>query len=511
MDSATNVVPEDGIKRIAIRYAIAALAAVVALLLRRLLAPLVGTQLVYMALWPAVVFSSWYCGVGPAILTVFVGVAGAWFWLLPHLHSLAPQHSGNEITSLIGFLTVSALIIVMGESNRRARERERSFAAEAVAATAKFQAIFQQSTVFAGIMSADGIILDANKLCLEMCGYRAEEVIGRAFWDCGWWHGLPEVQAKIRAGTTQAAGGNAYRELLPYRWADETERLVDFALHPIRDAHGQIIFLHPTGVDVTDLKNAEENYRTLAESLEEQVRVRTKELNIANESLRDLSARLLHMRDHEARRLARELHDSVGQLLAAISMNIAVVKPQAHKLDDAAAAAVTENMLLVEQISSEIRTISHLLHPPLLDELGLRSALGWYVDGFSERSKIKVELEISSEFGRLTTALETTVFRVVQECLTNVHRHSGSKTASIRITQEDRQILVKAQDSGKGISPDKLKMASDGRGGVGYRGMVERIRHLGGKLEIRSDGQGTLVIATLPYERPDIPDGNQSA
>src|SRR5271156_3089581 len=101
---ATNVVPEDGIKRIAIRYAIAALAAVVALLLRRLLAPLVGTQLVYMALWPAVVFSSWYCGVGPAILTVFVGVAGAWFWLLPHLHTASLQHPPNEITSLIGFL-----------------------------------------------------------------------------------------------------------------------------------------------------------------------------------------------------------------------------------------------------------------------------------------------------------------------------------------------------------------------------------------------------------------------
>lgn len=147
---------------------------------------------------------------------------------------------------------------------------------------------------------------------------------------------------------------------------------------------------------------------------------RTAELKAANQSLRDLSARLLQVQDEERRRLARELHDSLGQILAALSMNIGAVQAQAHKLDPFAARAVSENAQLVQQASNEIRTLSHLLHPPLLEIAGLASALRWYVDRFSERSQIKVDLEIPSDFPRLPDDTELAIFRIVQECLTNI-------------------------------------------------------------------------------------------
>jgi PAS domain S-box-containing protein len=384
---------------------------------------------------------------------------------------------------------------------QRVAERERQLIAEAVEATTKFRTVFDQSSIFAGIMSLEGAVMDANRLYLEACGYRAEEVLGRLFWETPWWRMNPDIQAKIRDATIQAAQGQPYREELPYHWADGTERVVEFALHPIRDTHGKIIFLQLTGFDVTERKHAEEELHNIRADLEKRVWQRTAELNQANQNLRDLSARLLHIRDQEARRLARELHDSVGQLVAAISMNLAKIRSQARKLDDSGIRAIAENEDLVRQISDEIRTMSHLLHPPLLDELGLASALRWYVEGFSERSQIEIALELPSGLGRLPTELETAIFRITQECLTNIHRHSGSKTAAIRLSIEDGNLILVAQDSGKGIPTDKLRQTGDGPVGVGFRGMVERLRYLGGHLTIHSDTQGTVVTATLPFDQ----------
>jgi signal transduction histidine kinase len=153
---------------------------------------------------------------------------------------------------------------------------------------------------------------------------------------------------------------------------------------------------------------------------------------------------------------------------------------------------------LVQQASSEIRTLSHLLHPPLLEIAGLASALRWYVDGFSERSNIKVELEIPDDFVRLPDDLELAIFRVVQECLTNIHRHSESATAAIQIQQDGNSLKVRVQDQGKGIPLEKQReLIEASRGGVGFGGMRERVRQLGGALEIQSNGDGTVVIATL--------------
>lgn len=380
-------------------------------------------------------------------------------------------------------------------------ERERQLTAEAVEATAKFRAVFDQSSIFAGIMTVDGTMIDANHLCLDACGYRAEEVLGKPFWETGWWRMNKHVQEKIRIATGRAAKGEAYREELPYHLADGTERVVDFSLHPVRDDQGRIIFLHPTGFDITARKQVEEELRSVRAELEKRVQERTAEVDKANQNLRNLSARLLHTRDHEARRLARELHDSVGQLLAAMSMNMAKISAQADKLDEAGAKAVAENEELARQISTEIRTISHLLHPPLLDELGLGSALRWYIDGFAERSEIKVEIELPKDLGRLSTEMETAVFRVVQECLTNIHRHSGSKSATVCVTKQKNQVVLLIQDWGRGIPPEKLRQTGDGRSGVGLRGMGERIRYLGGDLKIDSDDRGTTITATLPCEQ----------
>lgn len=212
----------------------------------------------------------------------------------------------------------------------------------------------------------------------------------------------------------------------------------------------------------------------------------------------EFAARLQSMQDEERRRLARELHDSVGQTLAALGMNLGIIQAQSHKLDPVGARALADNAGLVEQVSREIRTISHLLHPPLLDIAGLASALRWYVDGFSERSNIKVDVEITSDFGRLSDELEIAIFRIVQECLTNIHRHSGSTTATIRLHQEGNRLTVQVQDRGKGIPKEKQHALIElGRGGVGFAGMRERLRRLDGTLEIESDGSGTTVSATL--------------
>ncbi len=232
--------------------------------------------------------------------------------------------------------------------------------------------------------------------------------------------------------------------------------------------------------------------------LERRVQERTADLDLVNGNLRELSARLMQLQDDERRRIARELHDSVGQLLAALAMNLSAVRNDVERLTETA-AMLSDSETLVQDMSAEVRTISHLLHPPLLDEAGLLSALRWYVEGFSKRSRIKVDLDLPESFGRLPREMETAIFRVVQECLTNIHRHSGSPVAKIKLRRHEHDIRVQIEDKGRGIPRDKQEeMTSSGKVGVGIRGMRERLRQLGGTLELESGGSGTLVDVQLP-------------
>ena len=247
---------------------------------------------------------------------------------------------------------------------------------------------------------------------------------------------------------------------------------------------------------------AETARRELAQlnaTLEMRVSERTTELKIANDGLRELSGRILQLQDEERRRIARELHDGVGQLLAAMTMNMAVVEAEVTSLSPAANKAFFENRAFVEQILKGIRTMSHLLHPPLLDESGLPSALICYVEEFSERSGIKVNLEVSPGFQRFAPELETAVFRIVQESLGNIHRHSQSPTADIRVTADHNCLSLEIRDAGRGIPADKQQQIKLGiRTGVGLRGMRERVTQMGGRLEIESHGKGTTILASFP-------------
>jgi signal transduction histidine kinase len=230
------------------------------------------------------------------------------------------------------------------------------------------------------------------------------------------------------------------------------------------------------------------------------------ELYRKSRQLEMLNAQMMMLQDEERRHIAREFHESVGQLLAALGMNIGVVQAESHKLSPRAAKCVAENAGLVEEFNKQIRTTSYLLHPPLLDEVGLPSALRWYVEGFSERSKVEVKLDVPVNFGRMPEEMELSIFRMVQECLTNIHRHAASPTAAIRITQENGHLTVEIEDAGKGIPPEKqLALESSAQTGVGLRGMRERLRRLGGTLDIQSKGGGTRVTATLPVVHVTAP------
>jgi len=254
--------------------------------------------------------------------------------------------------------------------------------------------------------------------------------------------------------------------------------------------------------ELKERKRAEHSLGERAAELEQknsQILRQASALEESNLSLRDLSSHLLRVQDEERRRVARELHDSTGQSLALLSMNVWTLEQEAEKRDPELGKMAGNVADAVRQLSDDVRTISYLLHPPLLDEMGLRSAITWFAEGFSERSKIAVNLDEVSDPGRLSLDLETAIFRIVQECLTNIHRHSGSPEASIRLEKWSGGILLEVADHGKGIPADKLTgVASGARMGVGLRGIGERVKSFGGDLKIESNEQGTRIKVILP-------------
>jgi signal transduction histidine kinase len=252
-------------------------------------------------------------------------------------------------------------------------------------------------------------------------------------------------------------------------------------------------------LQASEAEKAKEELRKAHDDLDRRVHERTSELAEKNEEIRVLTGRLLKLQDDERRRLARELHDSTGQVLAAMKMNLDFINAEAKGKNEKIEGWVLESDNMIEEMSRQLRTMSYLLHPPLLDEIGLQSALRWYVDGFTQRSGIQAQLEIESSFPRLAEGAEIAIFRVVQESLTNIHRHSENKLATIRLSRSPESIQLQIADTGTGSQAQAAKFVP----GVGVMGMQERIRQLGGDFRIESAEKGVTVTVTIPSQ-PDI-------
>jgi PAS domain S-box-containing protein len=338
------------------QYALAVFAAAVGLGLRGLLTPLLGHQNPYHTVWLAVVFSAWYCGLGPSIVTTLLGAVGVWFWFLPPFHSFAGK-SKTESFGMFGYVIFSGAIMALGESNRRG-----------FAARSRLASIVDSSDDAIISKDLDGFITSWNAGAQRIFGFTPEEAVGRSITMI-----IPmERRDEEKQILDRLRRGEHIDHFETVRITKTGGRVnVSLAISPMRNSRGEIFGASKVARDITERKKAQE---AVQES--------------------ELSARLLQLQDEERRRIARELHDGVGQLLAALSMNASRIKQEKSYLSLDAARSVDENAKLIEQVSTDIRTVSYLLHPPLLDEMGLDSALKWYVEGFAERSKIAAKLEL---------------------------------------------------------------------------------------------------------------------
>jgi PAS domain S-box-containing protein len=353
----------------------------------------------------------------------------------------------------------------------------------------------------------DGIITSWNQSAERMFGYRESEVIGQHINLV-----IPldrrSEETKILADLRKGKRIDHFETVRVRK--DGTEFDISLTISPLKDHAGNVVGASKVARDITGrkrtekaLRDTENQLRTLAGSLESQVHLRTQELEERNteiaqqaEQLRELSNRVQRTQDDERRRIARDLHDSAGQVVTALTMHLASITQGAA--DPKVRKVAEESQEMLGQLGKEIRTISYLLHPPLLDENGLPGALRWYTDGLVQRSGLKIVLDISADFGRLPDAIEVAIFRIVQECLTNVHRHSGAKTATIRLETDVSTVLLEIRDDGSGIPKNILARILTQRSGVGMAGMRERVRHLHGELDIQSDSTGTTVSIRLP-------------
>jgi signal transduction histidine kinase len=299
-----------------------------------------------------------------------------------------------------------------------------------------------------------------------------------------WWHDTgkpiaPEEWASVRA---RLKGETSVNEVVDIEAFDHVRKVIQNSAVPIRDADDRI-----TGAVIV---NEDISARTTAE----------RERNDAFQELRGLTGRLLRAQDDERRRIAQLLHETTAQDLAALKMHLARLSRTVTGLSTADRAAFEESMELAERAMTGIRTLSYLLHPPFLDEAGLLAALRWYATGFTDRSGIKIELDLPAALERMPREIETTLFRVVQEALINIHRHARSPSARIRLRVDADHLTLEIKDRGRGLPSELMAQLPAGGGalGVGVAGMRERLQQIGGTLVIESSNRGTTVRATIP-------------
>lgn len=355
----------------------------------------------------------------------------------------------------------------------------------------------------------DGTVTSWNAGAERLYGYASAEAVGQPITLI-----IPAERRSEEAAILQKIRkGEAVQHFETVRQRkDRTLVDISLSISPVRDADGTVVGASKVGRNISQRKRSEEavreserRYRDLAERLDTEVKLRTADLQKRTEEverqaqeLRALSVRLMTTQDEVRRYVARELHDSAGQTLTALGMSVGSLvrnmKTQAPELS----AEAEELRSMLSQLHGEIRTASYLLHPPLLDEAGLRAAVTEYVDGLAARGGLSTELQLDSEIERLSPELELVIFRVIQESLTNVVRHSGSKLAAIRIARNGEGIVVEVRDFGHGMSADRLAAIRSQGSGVGIRGMRERVRHFGGEMTIDSDANGTTIRLSFP-------------
>jgi len=348
----------------------------------------------------------------------------------------------------------------------------------------RFRTLVRDLHVAVVLHAPDASIQFANRSALDMFGFSEQAVLGKQVQDLGLiavdenardipFSDIP-VSHVLRTHAPVRAG------IMGWRRTDSKEiRWIFGNAIPQFDANGSILRVISSFSDITEMKSAER-------------------------SIHQLSTQLLQLQDEERRRIGRELHDGLAQTVLAVNLSLAQVRQSIDPLDDTTAQALLKARGLLQQMSREIRTLSYLLHPPLLDDLGLVSALKEYAHGFSERSGIDVQLYLLTAFDRLPQPTETALFRIVQESLANVQRHSGSASARIRLRQDASKIILEVTDFGGGMSlpVNGNPQLKEAHMGVGIPGMRERMAQLGGQLEIDSGPSGTTIRATIPL--PDV-------
>lgn len=335
----------------------------------------------------------------------------------------------------------------------------------------------------AATLSNDGTVLYSNRSFANIFDAQLERFIGTALENFV----SGEYTNALRTLIHNAAEGSSRGEI---RLRDRSGRTRTVRLTLTRSHQFGMEALCAVATELTELVETNEALR------------------VTESSLRQLSGRLLQLQDEERRRIARDLHDTTGQKIAALSMSLDRVARLLDTKKPERQEALEEGRDIVRMIGEEIRTLSYLLHPPLLDESGLGSAIRWYAEGFQKRSGIKLNVNIDPNLGRLSTDVEMALFRVVQESLTNVHRYSGSPDADISVVATPDAIKLEVVDHGKGIEAGTARVKVEGIAalGVGIPGMRERLRQLGGQLEVDFGREGTRVSAGVPFKKAKAAD-----
>jgi PAS domain S-box-containing protein len=345
-------------------------------------------------------------------------------------------------------------------------------------------------------LDAGGHVNSWNVGAERLKGYKADEILGQhfsAFYpaeDIADGKPQRELSIAVNEGRVEDEGWRVRKDGSRF-WAN-------VVITATKDALGGVVGFSKVTRDFTERMQAQ---RALQDS--------QRKLLDSEKSLRELSFHLLRTQDEERQRIGRDLHDSLGQYLSVLKMKLDCLRSCPAKLQPDQLEELNHCAQITEDAVKEVRTISYLLYPPMLEEMGLNSAISWYLDGFTKRSGIRTTLEVSPVLGRLSPDVELAIFRVLQESLTNVHRHSGSPTAAVRVLLDDNAFVLEVSDQGKGThladTPlgelDTCGQDCIGRLGVGLRGMRERMRQIDGKLELCSSPRGTIVTATVPIKK----------